>query len=68
LHSDIWRGTAAKLAAKDCIAIYPVGGWWKDLKKKNKWDAQTRYSLVVTIKTSDLDVDIYTPVANVVLV
>ena len=32
------------------------------------WDSHAHYSLVVTIKTPDVGVDIYTPVANVVLV
>jgi hypothetical protein len=27
MHSDMWRGTAAELADRDAIGIYPVGGW-----------------------------------------
>lgn len=68
LHSDVWRGTAANLATKGYIAVYPVSGWWKDLKRQQKWDSQTRYSLIVTIKTPDVGIDIYTPVANLVMV
>ncbi|MCA1785553.1 MAG: hypothetical protein LC657_06190, partial [Desulfobacteraceae bacterium] len=36
------------------------------LRERNhlkKWDKKTRYSLVVTIKTPEENVDIYTPVA-----
>ena len=29
LHSDIWRGTAADLASRGAIAVYPTAGWWK---------------------------------------
>src|SRR5699024_8790568 len=29
IHSDIWRGSAAKLASQGAIAIYPTTGWWK---------------------------------------
>ena len=70
IHSDVWRGTAAALAAKGYIAVYPVTGWWKELKRQQRWESVARYSLVVTIKTQgvDLDIDIYTPVANLVLV
>lgn len=68
LHSDLWKGTAVELAAKGQIAVYPISGWWKELRGKNKHDSQTRYSLIVTIKTPAVDVDVYTPVSNVVLV
>ncbi len=30
IHSDIWRGTAAALTARQHIAVYPVLGWWKE--------------------------------------
>lgn len=70
IHSDIWRGTAVELAEKGFVAVYPVSGWWRDLKRQERWDSVTRYSLVVTIQTQevDVDVDIYTPIANLVLV
>ncbi|MGZ5438125.1 MAG: S8 family serine peptidase, partial [Pyrinomonadaceae bacterium] len=70
IHSDVWRGTASELAEKGFVAIYPVSGWWRDLKRQERWDTVTRYSLIVTIQTQaiDIDVDIYTPVANLVLV
>ena len=29
LHGDIWQGTAADLASRGVIAIYPTAGWWK---------------------------------------
>jgi hypothetical protein len=41
-----------------------VGGWWKEKPYLEKWDTEARYSLIVTIKVPDIDVDIYTPVAN----
>jgi len=64
LHSDVWSGTAADLAQRDAIAVFPVGGWWKEKPYLEKWDTEARYSLIVTIKVPDIDVDIYTPVAN----
>lgn len=64
LHSDIWTGTAADLAAKDAIVVYPVGGWWKDRPVHNRWDEQIRYALIVSIRVMGEGADIYTPVAT----
>ena len=67
LHSDVWTGTAAQLASKSKIAIFPVGGWWKDWKEMKQWDAEARYSLIVSLRLSeDVDADIYTPIATII--
>ncbi len=63
LHQDTWRGMAADLANRGVIAVYPAAGWWKTRKARQQWDRKARYSLVVTIRTPAVDVDIYTPVA-----
>jgi hypothetical protein len=68
IHSDIWRGSAAELAEKGAIAVYPVAGWWKDLQHMARYGSKARYSLIVTITTPDVGVDIYTPVASLILV
>lgn len=64
IHSDIWKGTAAELAASDVIAIYPVIGWWRERAHLGRWNKLGRYSLIVSISTTAEDIDIYTPVAN----
>jgi hypothetical protein len=64
IHSDIWSGNAAELAASNIIAIYPVIGWWRERHHLGKWNFRTRYSLIVSIHTPEETVDIYTPVAN----
>ncbi|SAL18528.1 hypothetical protein AWB64_01259 [Caballeronia sordidicola] len=67
LHSDTWTGTAAQLATKSQIAVFPVGGWWKDWKEVRQWDSEARYALVVSLKVADdIETDIYTPIATVV--
>ncbi len=63
IHSDIWEGTAADLAASNLIAIYPAGGWWKERTHLGRVTSQCRYALVVSIQTPTEEVDIYTPVA-----
>ena len=64
IHSDWWTGTAADLAERGFLAVFPVGGWWKERPHLDRWQRSVRYSLVVTIKAPEVDVDIYTPVAN----
>jgi hypothetical protein len=64
IHSDTWLGTAADLANRGAIAIYPVSGWWKDNKKRDRSSLGVRYALVVSIETPDQDIDIWTPIAQ----
>jgi hypothetical protein len=49
VHSDIWYGSAADIAACNLLAIYPVSGWWK----RNSATAQNiaKYSLLISIRT-----------------
>lgn len=63
LHSDIWEGTAADLADRGVIGVYPVGGWWKEQPKRDRSADGARYALVVSIETEATDVDLWTPVA-----
>lgn len=64
LHTDIWEGAAADLAERGVVAIYPVTGWWKGRKDRDRSERGARYSLVVSIEAPEVDVDIYTPVAE----
>jgi len=64
IHSDIWKGTAADLATSNMIAISPRIGWWRERKHLGKCENQARYTIIVSIKTPEQDVDIYTPVAT----
>lgn len=64
LHTDVWTGTAADLADRGVIAVFPVSGWWKERKDRDHSNRGARYALVVSIETPDQDVDIWTPVAQ----
>lgn len=66
LHADIWRGTAADLASRGSIAVYPALGWWKTRPKLERYDQAARYALVVSIRAPEIDVDLYTEVANLI--
>jgi hypothetical protein len=68
LHKDIWRGTAAELANRGVIAVYPAKGWWRTRPAQERFDLPARYSLIVSIRTPETDVDLYTPIAQQVAV
>lgn len=63
LHQDVWTGTAADLASRGYLAVYPAMGWWRTRPKLDRYDLPARYSLIVSIRTPETDVDIYTAVA-----
>ncbi|WP_065573234.1 S8 family peptidase [Micrococcus luteus] len=62
LHTDIWSGSAADLAAKEAVVVYPVAGWWKNRPKLDQSDKGVNYSLVVSIEAPEVEVDLWTPV------
>lgn len=63
IHMDVWTGTAAELASKGQIAVFPVGGWWKDWAEARQWDTEVRYSLVLSLEVAeDVSADLYTPI------
>jgi hypothetical protein len=64
IHSDIWTGTAAQLSRSNLIAVYPTTGWWRSRDYLGCWDKRTRYSLIVSIETPEIDNDIYVAVAT----
>lgn len=64
LHQDIWRGTAAELAGRGFIAVYPAKGWWRTRPAQERYDLPARYSLIVSIRTPETNVDLYTPIAQ----
>lgn len=66
VHKDIWRGTAAELANRGFIAVFPAMGWWRTRPAQERFDLPARYSLVVSIRTPETNVDLYTPIAQLV--
>ena len=66
IHSDIWEGSAADLAASNMIAVFPVGGWWKDRAYLGRWDRTARYALIVSISTPEENVVRWTPLCGAI--
>ncbi len=63
LHQDIWEGSGAELADAGVIAVYPIGGWWKNNNRKDRASLPVRYALIVSLKTREQGIDLYTPIA-----
>ncbi len=66
VHKDIWEGTAADLSTRNVIAVYPTTCWWKTRKKLKRYEKTVRYSLIISISSPNNEIDIYTPVQNII--
>ena len=66
LHSDEWTGPAVNLLSRNCICIKPIGGWWNNRAKAGVRAQRTRYSLVLSLRSDDSEVDLHTPISNMV--
>ena len=66
VHKDVWRGTAAELAERGCIGVYPAMGWWRTRQKLDRFESPARYALVVSIETPEIEADIYSVVKNLI--
>jgi hypothetical protein len=64
IHADIWCGSAADLASRGMLAVYPALGWWKTRKHLMRYDKVAPYSLVVSIHAPSIDLDLYAAVAT----
>ena len=64
LHQDVWRGSAAELASRGFLAVYPSNGWWRTRPALERYNLPARYSLIVSIRTPETNVDLYTPIAQ----
>jgi hypothetical protein len=66
LHCDVWTGPAIELLDRDTLCIKPVNGWWRERAGKEYINKQTCYALIITFKSKDVDIDLYTPIKAVV--
>jgi hypothetical protein len=66
LHCDVWSGPAIELARRDRLCIKPVNGWWRNRASKDYCNRRTRYALVITIKSPDVNVDLHTPIETAI--
>ncbi|MEQ0770668.1 S8 family peptidase [Paraburkholderia tropica] len=64
IHQDVWEGTAAELASRGFIVVYPGMGWWRTRSALKRFDLPARYSLVVSLHTEQVEVDLYAAITN----
>lgn len=64
LHSDIWKGSAVDLASRGVLAVFPTLGWWKTRAALASYNKKARYTLIISIHAPDIELDLYTAVAN----
>ena len=62
IHSDFIIGNAVDFAETKYVAVFPIGGWWKERAYLGKSENKIRYSLVVSLSTPETNVDLYTPI------
>lgn len=66
LHSDKWTGPAVDLLSRNIICIKPVGGWWKNRAKADVRSQKARYSLILSLRSQDNEIDLYTPISALI--
>lgn len=64
LVSDSWSGTAAALANRGQLAVFPAMGWWRNRPSHGRFERAARYSLVVSIEAPEIQQDLYAIVAQ----
>lgn len=62
LHIDTLTVAASDLARRGVLAVYPVGGWWKENRNVDPERCVARFSLVVEIDATEAEVDLYAEV------
>jgi len=68
IHRDTWTGSAADLAERGQVVVYPATGWWRTRTRLQRSDKQACYALIVSISVPDADVDIYSEVENAIAI
>jgi hypothetical protein len=64
IRKDFITTTGREMSERNTLAVFPKNGWYKNLKRQNKFNEKVRYSLIVSLETEELNVDLYSPVLN----
>ncbi|MEH6736965.1 MAG: hypothetical protein V7695_00270 [Sulfitobacter sp.] len=60
------RSKPEHLAQRGVLAVYPVGGWWKENRKVDPARCETRFSLVAEIDADEQNVGLYAEVQQAI--
>ena len=61
-----YRSAVLPLAAGAGITLLGALGWWRTRPAQERYNLPARYSLIVSIRTPETDVDLYTPIADMI--
>ena len=56
----------AQLAARNMLCVKPVSGWWKERRDPHVCEQEARYSLIISLTAPDTEIDLYTPISNII--
>lgn len=68
VKKDFVTTSGADLSTRHVMAVYPKNGWYKTRKKLGLANKQVRYSLVVSIETEETEINIYSPVIELIAI
>ncbi len=66
IKKDYITTSGIELSRRNILAIYPKNGWYRTRKKLGKINSKVRYSLIISIEAPELEIDLYTPVFNLI--
>ncbi|WP_339811708.1 S8 family peptidase [uncultured Imperialibacter sp.] len=66
IKKDFITISGVEMSRRNILAVYPKNGWYRTRKQLGKIESMVRYSLIITIETPEQEVDLYTPVFNIV--
>lgn len=66
LKKDYVISSGADLATRNVVAIYPKSGWYNTRKRLGMVESKVRYSLIVSIQSEEVEIDIYNPVSDLI--
>lgn len=66
IKKDFITTSGVELSNRNILAIFPKNGWYRTRKKLKKFESIVRYSLIISIETSEVEIDIYTPIQTLV--
>ena len=68
IHSDFREQSAVELCETNYIAVFPVIGWWRERQHLHCYSKKMRYSLIVTLSTPEVEIDLYSPIITQVAI
>jgi len=68
VKKDFVTISGADLSTRHVLALYPQNGWYRTRKKLGLANKQVRYSLIVSIETDEVEINIYNPVMELIAI